>query len=475
MGQDNYEEPERLFMVEFLIDSVQIVKTAVNIPENYDLWLRGETIVSFSFLDVPPLHISESQFSNCLLPNKDCVKVGKSCLFALSPSTRLQKSFVIRVSVDRRLPFSCRPETMHIGDAAVDISELFNDVLENVIVYPDIVPVCKSLAETFIIRSEIFQPIGEITAIIRFTGFGKMIVAQFGVGSEQKESFTFTSTDQTDVYHMEPLKQTQPFGPPEEEIPSNNVYPVHIPKDCPPPAVVCPPKPPPPPRTSGPTQILPCPPPPCTPSPSCPPTPCPLPPTSCPPTTSCPPPPSFSYPAPSSHPASSSYPPSQSHSRHPQTHRPPPQTHYPPPPSPPSCEFPYYHPPPLRKSSSESLCDDCRGVIPESVYTNKSRACSPYASSMFSHHSGKCSCKSIGPTTICSQKLSEEPEPPPMKPEEEDIEEISANINGHCIVIRVPKRKKKKIKEGELTICPASGGARPCSTMAPQLKRKSCC
>lgn len=474
MGSDNYEEPERLFMIEFLIDSVQIVKTAVNIPENYDLWLRGETIVSFSFLDVPPLQISESQFSNCLLPNKDCVKVGKSCLFALSPSTRLQESFVVRVSVDRRLPFSCRPETMHIGDAAIDISELFNDVLENVIIYPDIVPVCKSLAETFIIRSEIFQPIGEITAIIRFSGFGKMIVTQFGVGSEKKESFTFTSTDQTDVYHMEPLKQTQPFGSPEEEIPSDNVYPVHIPKDCPSPAVVCPPKPPPPPRSSGPTHLAPCPPSPCTPSASCPPTPCPLPPTSCPPITSCPPPPSFSYPPPILCPPSPTFsnpppilcppPPSFSY---------PPPILYPPPP-PTTCEFPSYNPPPLPKSSTESLCGDCGGLVLASEYT-KSRVCSPYAPSMFSHHSGKCSCKGLGPSTICSEKLSEEPEPPPEMPEEEDVQEISADINGHCIVIRVPKRKKKKIKDGELTVCPASGGVRPCSTMTPHLKQKSCC
>ena len=201
MRWNSFQEPERLFVMEFLVDHVNFSQQAFAIC-NEDVWSNGETIVQFNFLDILPIEIQHSDWANCRMTSDQVPKLGKSCLFALASNNPFQENLLVEMAINRRSLQSYA--TYYIGASSLRVDHLFNSILVSVILESDNVPVCKTLHEKAIIyRGEL--PVGEITTIMRVRSFGRIIVNPFGLGKDMNELETLTY-DNEKVFNFEPIE-----------------------------------------------------------------------------------------------------------------------------------------------------------------------------------------------------------------------------------------------------------------------------
>ncbi|KAL1518273.1 hypothetical protein ABEB36_001918 [Hypothenemus hampei] len=189
---------ENLFLLEFLVDNVDMEKKCeCDIPP-------GETCVSFQFLDNAPLDVCEADFApgqNLKAASSSTVKVGKSCLFSLSPNQAVAatEQFDIFVSVMKKMQPGWLPERVEIGGCVIGIANMFNQLISCVELSDGNCPTAKTLKDEFNITDSKGGVIGKISVYIRMSCFGKLIVTQFQMNLEDK-SVLFKDKEGKNLY-----------------------------------------------------------------------------------------------------------------------------------------------------------------------------------------------------------------------------------------------------------------------------------
>ncbi|KAK9496788.1 hypothetical protein O3M35_012981 [Rhynocoris fuscipes] len=194
---------EKLLLLEFLVDSVYYEKTAID-PRR----LQGlaDTNVRFQFLDYPPVDISEVDFC----PTGDgyerseiSFKSGKSILFALPDLTRgIGNSFDIFVTVSRKIKKS--PGGLHdLGKTVIRLGESFVNLLETTS-YEGVCPTSRTVRDSYTFSDENGKITGLITAFIRLSCFGKIIVTQFQGEGLAERSYCFKGGEDEAVPQVPP-------------------------------------------------------------------------------------------------------------------------------------------------------------------------------------------------------------------------------------------------------------------------------
>ncbi|KAF6214761.1 hypothetical protein GE061_009504 [Apolygus lucorum] len=179
---------ETLFLLEILVDNVQFEKPA----KEEDL---KETCVGFQVLKYPPLIICEEDFVYMGDDEFDKQNVqfksGKSLLFAL-PSLQEKDPNLgsIHVWVTRRVARTDKTKVM--GATDINLSGSFENLLQASAKQQVVSPISKFIRDTFQFKSE-SNVVGTLTAFLRISCFGKLIVTQFEV--KGKEKFTFKGLD----------------------------------------------------------------------------------------------------------------------------------------------------------------------------------------------------------------------------------------------------------------------------------------
>lgn len=181
---------ENLFLLEFLVDKCVINPEAITkeIAKN-----DGETCVCFKFLDNDPLDVCEADFS----PKSDYtqedngMKSGKSCLFALTPvqAEEASKSFNIDVSVFKKMPNDAMPDKVQIGTATIPVVSIFNEIIALLQSGAKSETVSRTLKDAFDVKDPKDEVVGNISAFIRMSCFGKLIVTQFQMNLKDKSVF----------------------------------------------------------------------------------------------------------------------------------------------------------------------------------------------------------------------------------------------------------------------------------------------
>uniref|UniRef100_A0A0A9WGD7 Translation initiation factor IF-2 n=1 Tax=Lygus hesperus TaxID=30085 RepID=A0A0A9WGD7_LYGHE len=179
---------ETLFLLEILVDNVQFDKPA----KEEDL---KETCVGFQFLRYPPLIICEEDFVYMGDDDFDKQNVqfksGKSLLFAL-PSLQENDPNLgsVHVWITRRVARTDKTKIM--GATDINLSGSFENLLQASAKMQAVSPISKFIRDTFQFKSE-GSVVGTLTAFLRVSCFGKLIVTQFEV--KGKEKFTFKGLD----------------------------------------------------------------------------------------------------------------------------------------------------------------------------------------------------------------------------------------------------------------------------------------
>ncbi|EZA60159.1 hypothetical protein DMN91_010069 [Ooceraea biroi] len=195
---DNKIEDMQLFLMEFLIDTVNI--PSVRAIQKEVLPVR--TCVSFRILDLDPVNIYQetpTEACACTDNKLQIFKKGKSCLFALS-SIVLQKplhSFPVTMSVYKELPPGVLPDVMLIGTHQIQMRDLINTLLMRQIFR--MVHTWRTMKDTFRITTATGQCVGEVTVFIRVSCFGKKIVTQFQIPRSGKP-YLFKGVDDYTVF-----------------------------------------------------------------------------------------------------------------------------------------------------------------------------------------------------------------------------------------------------------------------------------
>lgn len=177
---------ENLILLEFLVDRISL-DTEVN--ENM-CGMTGQTCVTFQFLDNAPLSVCEEDFAPKRNYSRDVgnLKNGKSCLFSLTPEQAqdCSKKFDVYVTILKKMKPGVLPEQIRIGETLVEITELFNELVESMSSATDDGPVAKTLKDCFKITNPLAEIVGDISVYIRMSCFGKLIVTQFQMNLDDK-------------------------------------------------------------------------------------------------------------------------------------------------------------------------------------------------------------------------------------------------------------------------------------------------
>ncbi|XP_054289403.1 uncharacterized protein LOC129004790 [Macrosteles quadrilineatus] len=203
MGDAMQNDAEKLFLLEVLVDNLLIQTDSSSPNLNKDLASNmADTCVMFQFLHYPPLVVCESDFIGTSVSNKDTshitFKSGKSCFFSLKTPQGpiLPVPFEVKVSVIRKMKEGVLPDKLELGKTTVDIGDSFTELLkQNTDENSDTSSLSKIKKGTFDIKDESGRKVGSITAFLRLSCFGKIIVTQFSLNKETEKSYLFKGTD----------------------------------------------------------------------------------------------------------------------------------------------------------------------------------------------------------------------------------------------------------------------------------------
>ncbi|XP_029177380.1 microtubule-associated protein 10-like [Nylanderia fulva] len=195
---ENAIKGEQLFLLEFLVDKVNIPA----IKAIHEEILPSRTCISFQILDLPPLNIyqeSPTEACACIEDGPQVFKKGKSCLFALA-NVVLQKqlcNFPVTMSVYKELPPGVLPDVMLIGTHQIQIRDLINSLVSQRNFQNG--SGCRILKDTFKITTATGQCVGKVTVFIRASCFGRKIVTQFQI-PQDKEPYLFKGAEDSPVF-----------------------------------------------------------------------------------------------------------------------------------------------------------------------------------------------------------------------------------------------------------------------------------
>ncbi|KAK6627522.1 hypothetical protein RUM44_010000 [Polyplax serrata] len=178
------EKRQQLFLVEFLIDCVTIDSCAVD-----EEILEGQTCLSVSFLNFPPMDICEKDFDQNKEPGVDKVKFncGKSLMFAFNEKQcDHPPPLSVELTVSKKLGEDKNPFKVDIGTIKICISELFRQIVDIAKFKPDKLPASKSIKDCFMLIGPGKRTMGEVSIYIRLSCLGQNIVTEFQCGSDMK-------------------------------------------------------------------------------------------------------------------------------------------------------------------------------------------------------------------------------------------------------------------------------------------------
>ncbi|XP_058800738.1 uncharacterized protein LOC131669689 [Phymastichus coffea] len=222
-------EPQELFLLEFLIDRVNVP----SVQAMQDDCLHVKTCIEFKILNLPPIFICQDASSdqcNCLGDDAQVFRRGKSCLFAL-PSKLLKPpvcSFPISMSVYKKLPPSVLPDVMTIGSNRIECRDMLNALLEDCSPNP-----CATLKNNFRITTATGQCCGEVTVFIRLSKLGRKVVTQFQ-NPNNKKPYLFKGIAESPVFQCKRVSSTcdESFATCSCEKPSTEREPEDKSKSC---------------------------------------------------------------------------------------------------------------------------------------------------------------------------------------------------------------------------------------------------
>ncbi|KAL0280161.1 UNVERIFIED_CONTAM: hypothetical protein PYX00_001536 [Menopon gallinae] len=196
---------QRLFLVEFLIDTVTIDPT-----EFCEEVMEGQTCVTLRFLDFPPMNICEKDFD----PNKEYgvdkvrFNAGKSLMFAFAEKQcESPPPIMAELTVSKACPEGSHAEKVDLGRIRICMADLFTQVYDVAKFAPDKLPFSKSIKDCFMLIGRGKRTTGEVGVYVRLTCLGQNVVTEFQCGSNMKQDpvlfknregkkiYQFTGTD----------------------------------------------------------------------------------------------------------------------------------------------------------------------------------------------------------------------------------------------------------------------------------------
>lgn len=205
-GDTDYE---KLFLIEMLIDKVQFLQSSIDSLKD-ELTAPGNICISFQFLHFPPLKICETDFA--YIPgipdfSNIVLKSGKSCLFSLRsfrcPIKPLE--FDIYITVEKsNWPLELEEghsENIFLGKTVISLGESFTQFMnENLDQSVKELPTAKSINDVFELRDDKGSVIGSISLFSRLSCFGKLIMTQFQLKSDDPDLLLFKGTNYPSIF-----------------------------------------------------------------------------------------------------------------------------------------------------------------------------------------------------------------------------------------------------------------------------------
>lgn len=207
---EDEEEKELLFLIEFLVDTLELKPENMSLGSLDPCLLQGENCVCLTFMYYPPMSICEKEMNPCKVVGENVTKfnAGKSLMFALSESQfESPPPINLDVSVHKIMPHGYYPSKLIIGRARIDLSELFVKVFEKYDEKPDQLPLSKSIKDTYELMGDRNKPTGEIIIYVRLSCLGQNVVTEFQRGGDECAPVLFKSKESRKVYECLP-KQT---------------------------------------------------------------------------------------------------------------------------------------------------------------------------------------------------------------------------------------------------------------------------
>ncbi|RZC34437.1 DUF4497 domain containing protein, partial [Asbolus verrucosus] len=190
---------ENLFLMEFLVENLQIDKSDCNMPP-------GELCICFHFLDNTELDVCEHDFSpnKKFSPSNDNNRTGKSCLFSLTPpqAQAALQSFDLIVNVCKKMLPGYNPEKICMGSANISVVHMLSSLLQS----NEETPAVKVLQESFQLMDATGRNVGTIGVYIRMSCYGKMIITQFQMNLDDK-SVLFKDKEGRSLYRYKKSKK----------------------------------------------------------------------------------------------------------------------------------------------------------------------------------------------------------------------------------------------------------------------------
>lgn len=221
-------EFERLFLLEFFVDTVYVKNSSVEDVKDSTL------CVSFKFLYYPVMLVCEEDFvpkTKSLSKGTDVVfKSGKSCLFSLrtDPSTNMPPEFDLTIRVIQNMKESNPPGKSLVGESIVKMGSSFTNLMVNS--SASSLPTAYVKQDTFPLKDRDGQHVGNLAAFIRLSCFGKLIVTQFQLADSKNYMFKGTdpkkifADDENVIRPISSVERHDKESEAEEEIPGDTPY-----------------------------------------------------------------------------------------------------------------------------------------------------------------------------------------------------------------------------------------------------------
>ncbi|XP_024216904.1 uncharacterized protein [Halyomorpha halys] len=243
---------EKLFLLEVLVENVEIDYTKVNVDKKV-LEAAKQLCIKIQFLSFPELTICEEDFCAVVdgnyQKNNINIKSGKSCLFSIRRWNVEDRSMPLNVTVLRTNP---TPPNITVGRACINLGTSFTNILAAAQSTEYTETITKKCTDVYVLTNDSGADIGKIRMFVRLTCFGPLIVTQFQISGDENNSFLFRGNDGSGIVTFnrnisgELSEKPQPVHIPTKQIPCGefqpNKYPQNNnrPANCPP----CPPCPP---------------------------------------------------------------------------------------------------------------------------------------------------------------------------------------------------------------------------------------
>lgn len=215
MENPRQTDREMLFLMEVLVDYINISHSSLNLNRSVATNLT-DTCVMFQFLHYPPLVVCESDFlgypTNQMNTNHLTFQSGKSCFFSLRvpKGPVLPTPLEIKVSIIYKMKENVLPDKLEIGNTSIDMGNSFTQLLNsNTDEDCDKLPLSKSVTGTYDIKDEAGKTVGSLSAFVRLSCFGKLIITQFSFNKDDEKSYLFKGTDVKQI-----CKETRDGKPP---------------------------------------------------------------------------------------------------------------------------------------------------------------------------------------------------------------------------------------------------------------------